>query len=199
MSANKKELCRHNQTGFCKYRQQCTKEYVNEICNDNYECKEITCKMRHPKKCKTFELFGKCNSENCAYIHVKYETDDKFQVLENVVMELKLELRQIAENGKEENTKKLETLENDVKELKDDVKMLANSIKNTERMMHQLIEKDKDTVKNQTEIEKEFLKCTLCEYKCEKATTLKKHVNTKHGEVYFKCENFMKISRAWTF
>ena len=151
MSANKKELCRHNQTGFCKCRQQCTKEHVNEICYNNYECKIITCKVRHPKKCKTF---GQCNFENCAYIHLKYETNDKFQVIENVVTEMKLELRQNAEKGKEENTKKLETIENDVKELKDDVKILAKSIKNTELMMNQFIEKDKDTVKNQTEIEK---------------------------------------------
>ena len=86
MSVNEKEVCKHYQTGFCKYRQQCTKEHVKKICNHKYECKDITCKMRHPKICKIFELFGKCNN--------------KVEELENEVKKLKLELRLISKKVK---------------------------------------------------------------------------------------------------
>ena len=49
MLMTENEVCKHNQTGYCKYRQQCTKEHVNEICNEKHECKDNACKMRHPK------------------------------------------------------------------------------------------------------------------------------------------------------
>ena len=58
MLMTENDVCKHNQTGFCKYRQQCTKEHVNEICNEKHECKDKTCTMRHPKRCKIFEDFG---------------------------------------------------------------------------------------------------------------------------------------------
>ena len=173
---NEKEVCWHNQTGFCKYRQQCTKEHVNEVCN---ECKDTACKMRHPKKCKTFEVFGNCKFDQCAYLHVDNETNKKMYVLENEVKKLKLEVNNILKNAKEEKTKNVETLEHDVKELKHDVKMLAKSIKNTELVL-QLMDKDTDTLKNYIVYEKGTMKCTVCKYRCKKAITMKKHMNTKH-------------------
>ena len=85
MSMNENEVRNHYQTGFCKYQQQCTKEHVNYICNDKYECKDITCKMRHPKICKIFKVFGKCMFDDCAYHHVNNTDNNKVKVLENEV------------------------------------------------------------------------------------------------------------------
>ena len=90
MSVNEKEVCKHYQTGFCKYRQQCTKEHVDEICNDKYECKEITCKMRHPKICKIFEVFGKCKFDNCAYLQVDNTDNNKAKAISAKLLELNL-------------------------------------------------------------------------------------------------------------
>ena len=39
-------ICKHNQTGFCKYLHQSTKEHVNKIGKDNFRCKDLTYKKR---------------------------------------------------------------------------------------------------------------------------------------------------------
>ena len=142
--------------------------------------------MRHPKKCKTFEVFDKCKFDKCSYLHVNSENNNKMYDLENEVKKLKLEVNNILKNAKEETTKKVETLEQDVKELKEDVKMLAKNINNTELVL-QLMDKDTETWKNAVGYEKYTMKCTMCKYRCEQAITMKKHRNTKHDQVCYKC------------
>ena len=115
MLSNRNKVCRHNQTGFCKYREQGTEDHVDEICNDKNECKDTFYKMRHPKKCKIFEIFGRCQFDNCAYLHVDNETKNKISALETEVNNLKLEVSSILTNVKEDNTKKIDTLRHDVK------------------------------------------------------------------------------------
>ena len=34
------------------------------------------------------------------------------------------------------------------------------------------------------------MKCTICKYGCEKAITMKKHMNTKHDQASYKCNEF---------
>ena len=72
--------------------------------------------MPHPKRCKIFEVCGKCKFDNCAYLY-ENKTDYKVVALENKVEELKLELiRHISDLVKERNTRKI--LENGVNVLK---------------------------------------------------------------------------------
>ena len=127
--------------------------------------------MRHPKSkiCKMFEVFGKCKFDNCAYLHVDNTDNNKVEVLENEVMELKLELRQISKKVKDGNTNKLEGLENHVKLLQDEVKMLADNLKKT-HLIIQLMEKDKVTSEDLAGGDKDVLRCTLCEYECKKVS-----------------------------
>ena len=35
------------------------------------------------KKCKTFDVYGKCNFTDCAYLHVKDGENSKVDLLEN--------------------------------------------------------------------------------------------------------------------
>ena len=101
MSENIK-ICKHNQTGFCKYRQQCTKEHVNKICKEKFKCQDKTCNKHHPKKCKNFDVYGKCKFTNCAYIHSEDEVNQKVELLKKCVKELKEEILQLM--MKENNT-----------------------------------------------------------------------------------------------
>ena len=73
--------------------------------------------MRHPKRCKIFEVCGKCKFDNCGYLY-ENKTDYKVVALENKVKELKLELRHISDLVKERNTRQIEQLENGVNVLK---------------------------------------------------------------------------------
>ena len=41
----KKEVCKHNQTGFCEYGERCRKQHVNIKCNQD-ECKDKKCSRR---------------------------------------------------------------------------------------------------------------------------------------------------------
>ena len=159
-------ICRHNQTGFCKYGMQCMKVHVNEICKTNADCKDVKCTKRHPKKCKGFESSGKCKFLNCAYLRVNSESDKKTDELITVVNELKDEIRKVAQNVKRGNNVKMEKLEMDVKELKDDIKMMAKHLQKSELLLIQLNNNEKKVLLNQ--IDTCDLKCDLCDYRCKK-------------------------------
>ena len=70
-------VCKHFQTGYCKFREQCRKQHVTELCGiDN--CKSKACTKRHPKVCKFFTAHNMCRyNEKCAYLHTitKEESD----------------------------------------------------------------------------------------------------------------------------
>ena len=54
--------------------------------------------MRHPKKCKSFDAYGKCKFTDCAYLHVKDGEHSKVESLEKDVKELKEEVLKLIEN-----------------------------------------------------------------------------------------------------
>ena len=64
--------------------------------------------------------------------------------------------------------------------------MLAKNIYNTELILL-LMDKDNETWKNDVGYEKDAMKCTMCKYRWEKAINMKKHMNTKHDQVSYKC------------
>ena len=62
--------CPHNNTGFCKFRENCKYQHFYTICLENI-CRNHECKNRHPKTCK-FKDTCKFHSRNaCAYKHVE--------------------------------------------------------------------------------------------------------------------------------
>ena len=63
-------ICKYNQSGFCKFQNNCDKKHDNEICANITICKETQCTKGHPKKCIRFNENGKCfYKEECAYLH----------------------------------------------------------------------------------------------------------------------------------
>ena len=62
-------VCKHFQTGYCKFQQHCRKHHVKEICETEH-CKTKACRYRHPKVCKLFTAHNTCKfGEQCAYHH----------------------------------------------------------------------------------------------------------------------------------
>ena len=67
-------LCKHFQTGYCKFGAHCRKVHVEENCKTG-DCDRKTCRKRHPKSCKFFTLHQSCKFGNmCCYKHITGET-----------------------------------------------------------------------------------------------------------------------------
>ena len=67
-------LCKHFQTGYCKFGAHCRKVHVIENCK-TVDCDRKTCRKRHPKSCKFFTLHQSCKFGNmCCYKHITGET-----------------------------------------------------------------------------------------------------------------------------
>ena len=50
--------CPFNNTGFCKFRQECRYQHFYSIC-EKHVCRDENCPKRHPKSCR--------NKENCKF------------------------------------------------------------------------------------------------------------------------------------
>ena len=66
------EIFKYNQTGFCKFKEDCRKTHNNIMCENSEVCMGETCSKRHPKDCKNFSKSGSCrHKEKCAYKHTQ--------------------------------------------------------------------------------------------------------------------------------
>ena len=63
-------VCSFNKFGYCKYRNECRKLHINEICDGSSSCEFLTCKFRHPKICNWYSEYGRCKFNPCAFKHV---------------------------------------------------------------------------------------------------------------------------------
>ena len=86
-------VCQHNQSGYCKHGMLCFKRHENKICPKNKKCEDKVCEMRHPKRCKFFDMNNKCRFENCAYSHSKDENVEKVDQLETKCSALEAEIK----------------------------------------------------------------------------------------------------------
>ena len=100
-------ICSHFMFGYCKYRENCRKQHVKEVC-DNSECDIKTCRFRHPRRCKFYKEYRKCKFDPCAFLHINTENN-----LENLISEnnaIKVKLKEVEESLKELNGKKKRNL-----------------------------------------------------------------------------------------
>ena len=214
------EICKHNQNGFCKFRERCDKRHDNEICRSRKECTDSECTKRHPRECKYFQLYGYCTfSDTCAYSHMAHK-NNKVETLEKEVAELKddvemakmmiesmnrmiqskvdIEMKHKEDNEKTKREKELkEMMEKEVGDLKNELSTLkqmfaklytlmkANKVEAVEKINENTNENEGVTEKAKESSEKlkgAKFNCEKCEYETNKRITLKKHMNTKHGE-----------------
>ena len=69
-------VCKHFQTGFCKFADKCKRRHEKEICPLT-QCSSKTCRKRHPKLCKFFSLRGFCKfGDLCCYKHLNAESQN---------------------------------------------------------------------------------------------------------------------------
>ena len=69
LASNHIPVCKHFQTGYCKFGRSCKKQHVSESCL-KADCHGKACLQRHPKQCKFFSQGGFCKfGESCSYKH----------------------------------------------------------------------------------------------------------------------------------
>ena len=184
-----KVQCIHNNTGFCKFGDQCKFKHFYRICHKNI-CRNPNCKKRHPKICR-FGARCKFNSRNaCAYKHANENYEKTFlskirvlkeenKVLENNISDLKNNLK-LKEKEHEETTNKIKELMEQIIDLKKLVnEEKAISIKKINEKEEEIteksdkiidIEKEKEDLKKQNEKIDEKLNKLNSEFKCDKCT-----------------------------
>ena len=62
---------------------------MNLICPIQLQCQDHNFKIQNPKKCTTFEFYGKCKIKDCAYLHINDVVNHKVDTLEKEVKDLK--------------------------------------------------------------------------------------------------------------
>ena len=95
------KLCRYQNSGYCKYKENCTFKHVTEECNEN-KCSRKTCQKRHIKWCRygvecrrllTCEFKHKAYSEEAG---LKSQIKELEETIENLVVENKIYMAKLA-------------------------------------------------------------------------------------------------------
>ena len=81
-------ICKFNQYGYCRYKEMCRKQHINEKC-ENSSCERKACSLRHPKLCKFFRENGFCKfGEWCKFIHFEKENNlDNYEKENEFILE----------------------------------------------------------------------------------------------------------------
>jgi uncharacterized coiled-coil protein SlyX len=163
--------------------------------------------------CKSYALEKFCKFKaDCAYNHkeenINHEINNKVVELEKIVNGMSKKIDEL-----EHKLKEIESKKSEVKEIKESVKIVehATKVSNLKKNTNTKLKERKDSVfkfgpearktvnkeiisKEKANRSKEF-KCVLCEYECDKSTTLRKHINSKHTEQKCKmCSKDFKTS-----
>ena len=149
------QICKHNQSGYCKFGQTCSKKHDNRLCESHDECMVNKCTKRHPKTCKNFKTNGKCrHREKCAYKHeAELNNQDK---LNQTIFLLIVNQQKEINNLKEQVT----------------------SMDLSRKEKHAQDEQKQENLKQ--DLPESLLECEICSYTCKKKEYLIKHMNTKH-------------------
>lgn len=187
MTSQQVDLCLHNQTGFCKFKDKCPRRHENTICENTEPCNKEKCSKRHPKVCKHFRTNESCrHGENCAYKHK--QNDGQIKLYEQVTLLLL------------KHEKDITSLKEEVNELKNIVQQMAQELVKTVQKgaeIEDTFDKNKKPVNindtkednrediNEIKVNKTQMsfQCEECEFTSEKQETLMKHKNTKHTKV----------------
>ena len=201
-------LCRYQNSGYCKYKDNCTFKHVTEECNEN-KCSRKTCKKRHLKWCRygvecrillTCEFKHKTNSEEAG---LKSQIKELEETIKNLVVENKTYMAKLAALEIEIETYQKEVV-NENEEKKTLIKTLRQNLrkeeKNNEKYRKDIEEKENEIIKRdkvikamkeETEAEKKktteevkslvkTLKCDMCHFGGMNENDLRKHKTIHH-------------------
>ena len=123
-------VCKHYQNGFCKYRQQCEKKHISEMCPSSTTCQNMECERRHPRLCRVFARFRHCKFKECAYLHVQDGNITHIDKLGKEIVELKEHVKDMS--------KLVESLNERYRRMDIEVKIFKESLANVTKTCEEL-------------------------------------------------------------
>ena len=182
--------CHHNNTGYCKFKEQCQYQHFSEICNETI-CKENKCRKRHPKPCRNgasckFNRVNKCafkhnDENNTKTLNVSAE----IKYFEETIKDLKLDIENLKKSiyEKEIEVKEHKVKISNVSFLKDQIENENVDIKHqnyllkleNEALKQELEEKRSLQTMITTDLSRSDLDCEECQFKAKSKTKLKTH------------------------
>ena len=187
-------VCKFHQTGFCKFTTQCRKFHSTVICPNN-ECADMSCTLRHPRRCKYFFNFGRCKfNSRCAYSH-----DDKFTAIHNQeIAKLKVEIQKLEMKIQKLNDLETKLSQMEVKAIeKEEDRSTTPSVVTEEKVrdldtnFYILMHAVDDLERTTKFLEKSFeslredlinnFKCQLCAQVFINESHLRNHIRNQHG------------------
>ena len=91
-------VCKHFQTGFCKFEEHCRKQHIQDI-SPNCKCADKACTKRHPRICKFFNNHNTCKfGEHCAYQHKTTKENNDIMILAAKVDDLENTVKVMSAN-----------------------------------------------------------------------------------------------------
>ena len=179
------QVCRHFQTGFCKFGELCRKHHVKVIC-DKENCDSKDCNERHPKICRYFNSNQVCKfGSTCSYLHVTLKEkgeifllNSKVNQLESLIKSMSQKIDKLSIELEVVKTKK-EINTNDIpseKEIKCEVcEYTASSGTVLKRHVTMKHKKNEQSV----EAPNQF-KCEVCDHECNSSSALQSHISKHH-------------------
>ena len=85
-------ICQFYQYEHCKFADRCNKTNTSVTC-DSFPCLDNTCDKRHPRKCKNYEAYGRCQfAKRCSFIPLSFSGHDTMasDVFHELVQEVKV-------------------------------------------------------------------------------------------------------------
>ena len=169
-------ICKFNQYGYCRYKETCRKQHINENC-ENSSCDWKTCKLRHPKSCKFLREYGFCKfGEWCRFFHFEKENFmDKFKRENDVILkklseiDKKIEVLHQHEDEiitKREFDDKISKLEQIIAEQGDRIDTLENQISEKSNVLEEKVR----------EIEKKIEESITNNLNDEKSNTMERRI-----------------------
>ena len=138
---NGKEVCRYNQSGYCKFKKHCFRKHIDTLC-ENDRCSNSDCKLRHPRNCRYYFRYKYCKfGQYCKFSHKEEKNEQSDKEIDILKFEMENIKREIIEKDKMIKHKESEICElvnklgpqfDIEKQFKDKVETFENRINNLE-------------------------------------------------------------------
>ena len=201
------QLCKFQNTGFCKFRDQCHFRHVQNVCASK-TCARGSCDARHPKNCKHF-LKNKCKfGDHCAYQHSTFilrGDQHKVKELEALIVEKDEQIEILMARIREFESSAFTQIDgmNDVEieESEDEETESLSVLSGRESEFHEkdFAEKEEENaeVSPQNDIIHEQnqkpYKCNICQHRTETVESMKDHIRIHHGQYIFPNMNHQEV------
>ena len=214
-------VCRHNQKGFCKFKQNCRNLHENRACPEEDNCSNKKCQYRHPKVCRNYSGEETCPfGLSCAYKHPKEMNMGSYiknmiekhsaevKTIQEEVNKLKVIILEMENKIMFLNEEMLAKQQTDIGEIVTCVLTILNSSQRSKSypVTFSSLEKDSGKVLQETHEDDISFNCDFCNFECVKEESFMAHMSEEHEECppcylcgkYFETKKLLKVHHSET-